>query len=179
MTGREADDLLLVLRAAFATPHWDEATKDLYRGELQRLEAEDASTAVTQLVRTCAFRPPVAAILNEYRVARRQRMNGTPALPRPSLTEEERLENLRRIRELQETIGRSLDDVPVSTRIRPRPVTARWTTRLMGRTLDPPTEAERVDAIEILRDGPERLDEPWLDPLYLEAERIHQEASDE
>ncbi len=108
MTTHEADDLLLALRAAFATPHWDEATKDLYRSELQRLNVESASTAIKAIIRSATWRPTIAEILTEYRAAERRRLDAIPALGMPDLTSAERIENVRRIHELQQSIGREI-----------------------------------------------------------------------
>jgi hypothetical protein len=69
-------------------------------------------------------------------------------------------------------------DLPETTRFRPRPVVRRETQRMSGRKLEPPSEAEKADAIEILRDGPDFIDEPWRDYLYAAAERIFMEASE-
>jgi len=73
-------------------------------------------------------------------------------------------------------LGPTMQTLPVTTRYRPRPVLARETKRMFGRPLPPPTEAEKADAIEVLRDGPDFLDEPWRDYLYDAAERILDEA---
>lgn len=58
--------------------------------------------------------------------------------------------------------------LPQTTRIRPRPVMARLTRRWAGRTIGPPTNEEKADAILILREGPA----DGIDPMYEEAQRV-------
>lgn len=65
----------------------------------------------------------------------------------------------------------TLAALPVSTRIRPRPIMARLSRRWAGRSLEPPTEEEKADAIAVLRD----YDGGEFDPLYIEAERVFTE----
>lgn len=87
--------------------------------------------------------------------------------------------------------------IPETDRIKPRPVRARYLRRQAGLPVGPPTEAEKQDAIAVLRDFPtwEKLDEMLLevgrgmgltvtgpalsdlDTLVDEAELIHHEAS--
>ena len=70
--------------------------------------------------------------------------------------------------------GRRVEQLPESTRIRPRPVVWRLTQRMSGRIVPPPTEADMQDAIRILeadREGPE-------DVLYAEAERVLHDVHD-
>jgi hypothetical protein len=64
-----------------------------------------------------------------------------------------------------------------SKRIRLRPVTRRALRRMQlgSLPLGPPTNAEKRDAILILRDGPV-TEHPADDPLYREAERILHES---
>jgi hypothetical protein len=69
--------------------------------------------------------------------------------------------------------ARRVAEIPESTRIRPRPVVVRLTNRWRTKALPPPTDAEMADAIEILRQGPTEGD----DPLFVEAQRILDEAS--
>lgn len=69
------------------------------------------------------------------------------------------------------TVARAL---PVTERIKPRPVMARLIRRLGGMKVELPTEDEQRDAIGVLRDGPMHEE----DQLYEEAERIFAEASD-
>jgi hypothetical protein len=74
------------------------------------------------------------------------------------------------------SLGPTMASLPVTEHFRPRPVMARlqrrWTTHAVG----PPTEAEKRDAILVLAEG-WLADEPAHDPLYVEAERIFEEAS--
>lgn len=63
-------------------------------------------------------------------------------------------------------------DLPITRRYRPRPIMARLARRMTGRPLWEPTDEEKRDAIDVLRDGPDGD----FDPLYREAERIFAEA---
>ena len=64
--------------------------------------------------------------------------------------------------------GRRVAQIPVTTRVRPRPVMWRLSLRYAGRVVPPPSEAEKQDAMQILREGATVED----DPLDGEAERI-------
>lgn len=56
-------------------------------------------------------------------------------------------------------------ELPVTDKIAPRPVYARYLMRKHHMPLDPPSEEERADAIRILSD-------PWEDEVTTEALRI-------
>jgi hypothetical protein len=73
-------------------------------------------------------------------------------------------------------LGPTMLALPETSRIAPRPVMGRLVARWAGRDLEAPNEDEVRDAIEVLRAGP-FADDLQNDPLYLEAERIHEEAS--
>ncbi len=60
-----------------------------------------------------------------------------------------------------------------TTRVIPRPVWARRERRLVGLELDPPSEAEKQDAIRVLEAGIK-----WPLSLYAEAEAIMREATE-
>lgn len=77
------------------------------------------------------------------------------AEPRPALTRVEKM------------IERHIQGIPETTSMQPRPVYARWLRRNAG-TLSPPTDAEKHDAILVLRDN--------IDVVG-EAQRIMDEAS--
>lgn len=81
-------------------------------------------------------------------------------------------------------LGPTMKELPVSDRIRPRPVMARLSARWAGRDLSPPTDEEKRDAIEVLRidAGTTTWDDDGVatlvrDPLYQEAERIFAEGA--
>ena len=65
--------------------------------------------------------------------------------------------------------------LPISTRLQERPVFARLGRRLRGEDLGPVTNGEKSDAIRVLQAGPQTED-PRDDDLYVEAERIIEEA---
>lgn len=76
------------------------------------------------------------------------------------------------------TMGPTMASLEETTRIRPRPVMARLSRRWAGRTLEPPTDEEKRDAVEVLRLGPQSVDDDEMfDPLYREAEAIFVEAA--
>lgn len=62
-----------------------------------------------------------------------------------------------------------MNDLPVTEQIQPRPVYARFLRRMAWEDLDPPSEEEMRDAIQILKD-------PWEDYLSFEAFGILDEA---
>lgn len=84
---------------------------------------------------------------------------------RPALAGAERL-----------ALSPTMEALPVTAHFYPRPVAARFAARMAGRTLPMPTDAERADAILVLKEGPMLHDDPITDPLYAEAERIFAEA---
>ena len=67
-----------------------------------------------------------------------------------------------------------MSDWPVTDRMKPRPVYLRYVRRRNGFPLDPPSDAEKSDAIRLLA-------EPymWADEVGDEAFRIFMEASEE
>jgi len=113
VTREQAEALLLVLRAAWVRPEWDEATKALYISELTRLDDDDAAeAAVRVLVQTSRFRPTIAEILTEYKTfARRNSEERTEArgLPLPEMTEDDRKRNLARITELRQRLEKGVE----------------------------------------------------------------------
>lgn len=74
------------------------------------------------------------------------------------------------------TLGTTMASLPETERVKPRPVMSRLMHRWGGHSPGPPTEAERSDAIEVLREGP-WSEEPHDDPLYREAETIFGDAA--
>lgn len=75
-----------------------------------------------------------------------------------------------------EELGPTMAELDVTERVRPRPVMERLMARWGGRDLSPPTEEEKQDAIEVLRDGT-WADDPSVDPLYAEAERVFEDGA--
>jgi hypothetical protein len=73
-------------------------------------------------------------------------------------------------------LGPTMKALPVTERIRPRPIMSRLIERWGGRDPGPPTEEEKHDAILVLADPP-NADDPKDDPLYAEAERVFAESS--
>jgi hypothetical protein len=100
---------------------------------------------------------------------------------RPDMTRRAFIEEYERRRDLaiQEIAGSlavplvppatpALAAVPVTDKVEPRPIVRYWMRRMTDRDA-PPTDAEKRDAIVILRDD---YDETEPDPLYIEAERM-------
>ena len=77
------------------------------------------------------------------------------------------------------TLLKSIDDLPVSESIAPRPVWARHLRRQEIRELLPPSDAEKHDAILVLRDGYDGTNPivRYETLLHAEAQRIMDEAS--
>lgn len=73
--------------------------------------------------------------------------------------------------ELHKLMGPTMAALPETTLIRPGPVVLRTMKRLSGQRLDPPTDAEKADAIAILRGG-SLGDDPTEDALYMAAELV-------
>jgi hypothetical protein len=73
-----------------------------------------------------------------------------------------------------ESMGPTMRALPESPSAFAPPVNARWLRRMLGKKLEPPTDAEKQHAIEVLRSGPPEHGDP--DPVYVEAERIFAEA---
>lgn len=113
MTRERAEALLLVLRAAFVRPEWDEATKALYISELTQLDdAEAADAAVRLLVRTVRFRPTIAEILTEYKTLARRNSEARAdahGLPLPDISEADRRRNLKQLATLRKRLEKGLE----------------------------------------------------------------------
>lgn len=74
-------------------------------------------------------------------------------------------------------LGPTMLSLPETTRFKPRPIQSRWMRRAVnGEKLNPPSEAEKSDAIAYLRDGPCGPN-PADDPLYREAELVFAEGA--
>lgn len=74
------------------------------------------------------------------------------------------------------------DDIPATTSMIPRPVLARLLLRYKGEMLFPPTDAEKHDAILVLRDWCAMKPDEWDEGLRLagivcESQRIMDECS--
>lgn len=69
---------------------------------------------------------------------------------------------------------RTVAALPETTRVRPRPIMTRLMWRYAGREVPPITEEDIADAMVLLREGPQVGE----DPLYAEAERVMEIASD-
>lgn len=108
MTKAEAIDLLGVLAAAYPRQELSNATTALYVDRLQRERYEPARDAIESLVDSSRWFPAISEIRDE--IARYRDRYAPKALEEPELTEEERQENLRRIRDLASRIGRSVDE---------------------------------------------------------------------
>jgi len=127
-------------------------------GRWQILHSDNIPTVRAQFVK--AYENIRREYLDEYRTGRaRELPAGSPGALSPTMAA-----------------------LPETTRIRPRPVMARLSARWAGRDLAPPTEEEKADAIEYLREGPaegggilDLVPGVILDPLYQEAERIFAE----
>jgi len=72
-------------------------------------------------------------------------------------------------------LGPTMQTLPVTERVMPRPVQWRWIRRMSGVPLDPPSDDEKADAIAVLAEGEATEHDPWYQ-TYVEAERILEEA---
>lgn len=99
MKESEAAGLVARLLAAFPHPRVEPLTAEVYAEAIGELRSYDAALdAVNACIKDCRMLPRVAEVLDHYdRVKDRY---APKALPMPEMTEEERLENLERLREL-------------------------------------------------------------------------------
>lgn len=109
MKESEALRLITRLAAAFPRDRIPEASLKLYAEMFLGRRQEVLAAAVEQLAKTERHFPPIATIREEYD------RHWTPEhaeLPEPELTEEEKQENLVRVRELLDSVlaGKSLDN---------------------------------------------------------------------
>jgi hypothetical protein len=97
------------LMAAYPREWFDEATVAVYVDAVEKLRSPEAiADAVNALIRSEPKLPSIALLCEEYR--RNADRYAPKALPEPELTDEDRAENVRRIRELATSIGRSADE---------------------------------------------------------------------
>jgi len=146
----EAWDIALSGSLRAAPPEVRAAT-DAVGGRWARLHSDNPTTVRAQFLKSYGERR--RTIIEEFVGAR-----APLGLPRAS-----------------EQIGPTMAALPESTAAFAPPVNARWLRRMLGKRLDPPTEAEKAHAIEVLREGPPEQGDP--DGVYCEAERIFAEGA--
>lgn len=106
MTEREAAQAVATLAAAFPSPAIPTETLALYIAEIAKLDhAAVMRDAVERIIRTEDRWPSIASVRRHYFEARRAAGIVNAQLPEPSMTEETRLENLRRLANLTASIG--------------------------------------------------------------------------
>ncbi len=120
-------------------------------GRWQILHSDNIPTVRSQFLR--AYGRLREDVLNEYRT-------GTARVLPPGL----------------QPLGPTMASLPETTRIRPRPIMSRLHHHWAGHDLEAPTEEEKHDAIEVLREG-STTEDPLLDPLYAMAERVFVEGA--
>lgn len=107
MRPQESARLVAAISAVF--PRWkpSKETVAMYGKLLEDLDANIAAEAVTELLKTAEWEPKPAEIREAYALvrARRERARALPETSSAEITEEERQENLRRIRAYAEKIG--------------------------------------------------------------------------
>lgn len=108
---KESDCAVLVAKlfAAFPAMKANRETIAVYVDALAGLPSSAAlNDAVNELIRTERFTPSVAAVREEYqRYVDRHSPRG---LPEPELTEDQRRENLAKLREIAAGIGREVQE---------------------------------------------------------------------
>lgn len=175
MTGEEAGKAVSFLNAVFPRDALEPESFAIWVAEIRELGHAPSALAAARMIGRNGDRFPT---LKEFRQAYRQAFDrwtaghtigaADDAVPPPP----EAHEMLARIK--NGTVLRSIDDLPVSESMPPRPVYARWLRRSSLGELSPPTDKELHDAILVLRDTTTVLS---ADPLHTEAQRIMDEAS--
>lgn len=108
MTESDCATLVGKLFAAFPQAKGTDATLVVYIEALKPLPRVGAlRDAIDSLIRTERFIPSIAALREEYR--RFADRHAPPGLPEPEISDEQRRENLRKIRELAEQVGREVE----------------------------------------------------------------------
>lgn len=175
MTGEEAGKAVSFLNAVFPRDALEPESFAIWVAEISELGHAPSALAAARMIGRNGDRFPT---LKEFRQAYRQAFDrwtaghtigaADDAVPPPP----EAHEMLARIK--NGAVLRSIDALPVSESISPRPVWARWQRRETLGTVSPASPEEKHDAILVLRDyephGPG-------DELICEAQRIMDEAS--
>lgn len=160
MTKAQAGRALAILNAGFPRDAVEPETAAVWVDEIGRLaDAEAAEEAARTCIRGGDRFPSLREFRTTYRAAHDRRIAGRQI-------EEPQEDKIPPPPELRAMMARGvLKDIPESASIVLRPVAQRLADRRAGRQLFAPTEAEKHDAIEVMR--------VWCDDeLYAEAERI-------
>jgi len=105
MTKQEAANLIGFIKAAFPTRKISEATVATYTLLLIDLDFPTAQRATVKLLRTMSFWPSVPDIREAYDAERKREISERPRLVEPEVSEEQRLANLERLREISAGFG--------------------------------------------------------------------------
>lgn len=105
MTAQEAASIIAILSAAYPWIEVREDTAAVYVEALAPLRYDVARRAAGTLIETSSRFPSVSEIRGVYRRLATSPEFAQPALEEPSLTPEQRRENLAKIRELADRIG--------------------------------------------------------------------------
>lgn len=165
MNGAEAGRAVAILCAGFPRDALEPTSAQLWIEEIMQLaDAEAAEEAARTYIRGGDRFPSLREFRTTYRAAHERRIAGRQI-------EEPQEERVPPPPELLAKMARGvLKDIPESASIVLRPVAQRLADRRAGRRMVAPTEAEKHDAIEVLR-------VPFDDDLYAEAERIFASAA--
>lgn len=110
MTQDDATKLTAKLFAAWDKPR-EQLTFAVYVERLLPFDHDCALRAVDELICSETWLPPVVLVLQVCQRITNTAVRARPALKEAPLSEDERAENLRRLREMQERIGRRGPDV--------------------------------------------------------------------
>lgn len=178
MTGEEAGKVMAILNAGFPREAVEPETLAVWMAEMIELQHKPARSAARTVIRNGERFPT----FHEFKVA--YRAAATRLAPPAILAAPESTEMTIDAREwIDRNIPgmlRSMDDLPVSESMKPRPVWERFERRRRMEPLLPPTEAEIHDAILVMAEDPWKGDvevNRAIRDLALEAERIFVEAS--
>lgn len=170
------------IEARLALPSADEAWDLALRGDLSNAVVRAAAKAVggTWMIRHGENSTALHAQFRKTYDARRERRIRDAATGKPldayTLIEARRGQPALPPAGVESINGRRYLAIPETTRVRPRPVTARMALRYAGRIVPPPGHEEVSDAIRLLEAGP-TTDDPRDDPLYREAEAVMRDAT--
>lgn len=105
MRPQESARLVAAISAVFTSWKPSKETVAMYHKLLDDLEPGMAATAVTELLRVAEWPPKPAEIREAYKAVRGREERALPEWSSAAVTEEERQENLRLIREYAAKIG--------------------------------------------------------------------------
>tara|TARA_R110001606_G_scaffold2263_1_gene9556 strand:+ start:2831 stop:3169 length:339 start_codon:yes stop_codon:yes gene_type:complete len=107
VTDEEADKcLLLMSQLWFKSFTMPDGTLKIWHSQLKQIDYDNASEAVSALAREKSYWPSIQEFHDSYQAVARRNKPEIRAIEGPSLSKEERVANIRKVREHLQSIGK-------------------------------------------------------------------------